>query len=255
MWRWWKRVFALVSVAVGLRLPTREQLLDRRVLVSSSLGPGLAALALSALEGRRRFASAVESAEGPKFRRQSPIQFIAALGDPSASSGTGADRWGLWADDPGPRGVRLWQFEDKLVKTGGSAPAGWRFDGDDWWLEEHGLIMPGPGPLPSKRYVDGAVVPMRRYVVTGDREVTSVLTVHADGRWELSKGTLFDVTHLPCRSARYQPATGAAPCTPASADRRDFPVTPGAAMPAVGGCAKQDYAVLFVVGVEATRKP
>ena len=51
------------------------------------------------------------------------------------------------------------------------------------------------------------VAPKRRYVVTGDREVTSVLTVHNDGHWELSKGTLYDVTHLPCRSARYMPAS------------------------------------------------
>ena len=43
-------------------------------------------------------------------------------------------------------------------------------------------------------------------------QVTTVLTVHKDGRWELDKGTLYDVTHLPCRSARYTPA---APATPA----------------------------------------
>ena len=36
----------------------------------------------------------------------------------------------------------------------------------------------------------------------------------------------------------------------ASAAPKDFPVTPGAAMPGVAGCAKQDYAVLFIVGVE-----
>ena len=109
--------------------------------------------------------------------------------------------------------------------------------------------MPKPDALPAKRYdrAAGAVVPARRYAVTGDRELTTVLTVHDDGKWELAKGTLYDVTHLPCRSARY---TGAA-CTPAQADARQFPVKPGAAMPAVGGCAKQDYAVLFVVGIEA----
>ena len=36
-----------------------------------------------------------------------PTQYIAALGDPGASSGIGADTWGLWRLDPGPRGVRL----------------------------------------------------------------------------------------------------------------------------------------------------
>ena len=39
-------------------------------------------------------------------------------------------------------------------------------------------------------------------------------------------------------------------CTPEQARTADFPVTPGAAMPAVAGCNKQDYAVLFVLGIE-----
>ena len=65
-----------------------------------------------------------------------------------------------------------------------------------------------------------------------------VLTVHDDGRWELSKGSLYDVTHLPCRSARYTPAPGA-DGSPATARRSDFPVSPGAEMPAVAGCNKQ----------------
>ena len=186
--------------------------------------------------------------DAPKFRRPPLTQFIAALGDPAASSGVGAENWGLWAEDPGPNGVPLGRFAN-LMERGGKAQAGWQFDSADWWLEEHGLIMPKPDALPAKRYdrAAGAVVPARRYAVTGDRELTTVLTVHDDGKWELAKGTLYDVTHLPCRSARY---TGAA-CTPAQADARQFPVKPGAAMPAVGGCAKQDYAVLFVVGIEA----
>ncbi|KAJ1495704.1 hypothetical protein T484DRAFT_1761717 [Baffinella frigidus] len=63
----------------------------------------------------------------PKFRRVPRIQFVAALGDPSASSGTGAETWGLWVDDPGPRGVMLDKYT-KLEKNGGKAPAGWEFD-------------------------------------------------------------------------------------------------------------------------------
>ena len=39
-----------------------------------------------------------------KFQRRS-TQFIAALGDPGATSGSGAQSWGLWPLDPGPRGV------------------------------------------------------------------------------------------------------------------------------------------------------
>jgi hypothetical protein len=177
-----------------------------------------------------------------KFKRVQ-TQFIAALGDPAASSGSGAEAWGIWRIDPGPRGVRLERFDS--LKTAGVAPAQWKFDATDWWLEEHGLIMEKPDfPLPPGRYV-----------VTGDREVTTVLTVHpadASGaaRWELADGAkLYDVTHLPCRSARYTSPDGA--CSPGKAVQSQFPVKPGAPMPPVEGCSKQDYAVLFVIGVAA----
>ena len=44
-------------------------------------------------------------------------------------------------------------------------------------------------------------------------------------------------------------------CVPGRASRcTGFPVNPGAAMPVVNGCRKQDYAVLIVVGgLPATR--
>ena len=159
------------------------------------------------------------------------------------------DKWGLWEEDPGPRGVRLGSYQK--LKSKGKAPAGWEFDKSDWWLEEHGLIMETPGKLPARKFVrDGKFTLDRaKYVVTGDREVTTVLTVYSDGRWKLDKGTLYDVTHLPCRSARYTPDERGS-CTPEQARTADFPVTPGAAMPAVAGCNKQDYAVLFVLGIE-----
>lgn len=41
-----------------------------------------------------------------KFQRIS-TQFIAALGDPRATSGSGAQSWGLWPLDTGPQGVDL----------------------------------------------------------------------------------------------------------------------------------------------------
>ena len=91
-------------------------------------------------------------------------------------------------------------------------------------------------------------------LVTGDREVTTVLTIHAadengDRRWELADGaTLYDVTHLGCRSARYTSPQGSS-CSPAKAPQDAFRVSPGAAMPDVEGCNKQDYAVLFVIGI------
>jgi hypothetical protein len=174
-----------------------------------------------------------------------PTQFLAALADPKANSGTGAESWGLWTLDPGPRGVRLRNYE-KLVADGGVAPSQWKFDASSWWLEEHGLIMEQP---------DSAVMP-GKYVVTGDRAVQTVLTIYpkdANGaqRWELADGaTLYDVTHLRCRAARYTLRAGSNSCTPATAQQSDFPVPPGDVMPMVGGCDKQDHAVLFVVGVE-----
>ena len=66
-------------------------------------------------------------AHSPKSRQVPRIQFVAALGDPAASSGTGAEAWGLWVEDPGPRGVMLDKYP-KLEKSGGKAPAGWEFD-------------------------------------------------------------------------------------------------------------------------------
>lgn len=140
----------------------------------------------------------------------------------------------------------LRDYERRLGSKGNVAPAGWTFDPADWWVEEHGLIMSTPEPLPRKGLDRDtrAVLPEKKYVVTGDREVTTVLTVREDGGWELEKGSLYDVTHLPCRSAAYR---GKA-CAPGNANLRDFPVKPGAAMPAISGCDKQDYAVLFVLG-------
>ena len=90
-------------------------------------------------------------------------------------------------------------------------------------------------------------VPPGRYLVTGGREVTTGLTVQANGEWKLDgTAALGDVTHLPCRAARYQPTTTATmsggengraltPASPANANRKDFPVRPGAVMPAIPG--------------------
>ena len=181
-----------------------------------------------------------------KFTRVAP-QFIAALGDPGANSGTGAEAWGLWRQDPGPRGVPLSSY-NRLKEVGGTAPAGWKFDGNNWWLEEHGLIMEQPEfPMPPGRYM-----------VTGGRAVTSVLTVDAmakDGtqRWALDNATIYDVTHLRCRSALYTPQAGAGSCSPAKAQSSAFPVRPGAPMPPVEGCNKQDYSVFIVLAVAGTK--
>jgi hypothetical protein len=178
-----------------------------------------------------------------KFTRISP-EYIAALADLGATSGSYAESWGLWRLDPGPRGVRLDRYA-RLKAAGDIAPARWKFDSTDWWVEEHGLIMEKP-EFP---------VPPGKYLVTGDREVTTVLTIHPgdkndNQRWELGDGaTVYDVTHLACRSARYTPATSKNSCSPTNARTASFPVPPGASMPPVEGCHKQDYAVLIVIGV------
>ena len=199
----------------------------------SFLGYGTAAAATVALP------TAAWAFDRSQFERV-PTQYIAALGPPDAKSGNNAETWGLWREDPGPRGVRLKSL-DRLKD--GVAPAGWHHDKNAWWLEEHGLLMESPEfPMPAGVYV-----------VTGDREVTSVLTVHpasADGkqRWELADGaSIYDVTHLRCRSAVYTPAKEGASCSPTAARESDFPVSPGAAMPPVADCAKQDYQVLIVI--------
>ena len=205
----------------------------------AGLSAALAALALSLL-----FAPVQAAAPVATFK-QVPTQYIAALGDPGASSGDGAQNWGWWHLDPGPRGVRLKNFDQ--IGEDGLAPARWQFDNSDWWLEENGLIMEQP------------VFPLGagQYIVTGGRETFAKLTVHppdatGNSRWELDKGaTLLDVTHLGCRSARYTPASAGASCSPANAPQSAFPMDPGRRMPDVAGCNKQEYAVLFIVGVAA----
>ena len=174
--------------------------------------------------------------------REIPLQYIAALAEPGETSGTNAQLWGRWELDPGPRGV--WLSALPVLAVTGHAPAGWRFDARDWWLEEHGLIMEPPQfPLAPGQYV-----------VTGGRAVTAVLTIgppDATGAqaWSLADGaTVQDVTHMGCRAARYTPKAGAE-CSPAAAPAGKFPLKPGDVMPGVPGCAQVDYAVLFLVGL------
>jgi hypothetical protein len=203
--------------------------------------------------------SLFSSSDNPRLDSYPSIRFIAALGDPTSTKGTGAESWGIWKEDPGPRGVYLRDYEKKIASKNNVAPAGWTFHPNDWWVEEHGLIMSTPEPLLSKSIAATSItstgeeermmtilVPEKRYIVTGDREITTILTVRDDGTWELEKGTLYDVTHLPCRSAAYRGSKNT--CQPGNANSKDFPVRPGAPMPKIMGCEKMDYAVLFVLG-------
>ncbi len=230
-----------MSYNVKMKLGRFRQKAISQSLIGRAL-PATGLLILLALVSLGQSALAT-SIDFSNFRRI-PTQFIAALGDPAATSGSGAQSWGLWRVDPGPRGVRLDNYE-QLKAAGGIAPALWGFDSTDWWLEENGLIMENPDfPLPAGKYI-----------VTGNREVVTMLTVHPidkDGtaRWELEDGAkLYDVTHLGCRSARYTPVASDKSCSPAMAPKSAFRVAPGAAMPPVAGCNKQDYSVLFVIGV------
>ena len=58
--------------------------------------------------------------------------------------------------------------DGQLKAAGGVAPARSQFDHIIWWLEENGLIME-----PSD-----FSVPAGKYVVTGNREVVTILTIH-----------------------------------------------------------------------------
>lgn len=208
----------------------------RRNVIINAIAFGL--LGASGIASTQLYMTMAYTPDG--FRRLPTTQFIAALGDPQANSGTGAEQWGLWRNDPGPRGVPLRQYQRDLEQTNFVAPMGWQFNPKDWWIEEHGIIMESP-TFP---------IPPGRYLVTGGRTVTTGLTITGDGHWKLDDNTakLYDVTHLPCRSARYQPLATALDASPRNAKPSDFPVAPGAAMPNVTGCTKQDYAVVFLVG-------
>lgn len=231
----------------GLEMEKDSQVVSSGVPISTVRRTIFASTLLSIVGGKASSVAAYSSI--PSGFKRIPTQFIAALGDPKASDGSNANEWGLWRVDPGPRGVRLQQYNSVLEKNNLVAPAGWKFNPNDWWLEEHGLIMEPPTfPLPAGRYL-----------VTGGRAATAVLSVGEptnsnNGKqqsWSLDGNVkLFDVTHLPCRSARYTPITSAATGSPLNARAADFPVSPGAPMPSVQGTNKQDYAVLFVIGVE-----
>ena len=190
-------------------------------------------------------ARAATPALAAKYNRI-PLQYIAALAPEGAKSGTSAETWGLWREDPGPIGVWLRLYQT-LRQVGGIGPTGWRFDIDDWWLDENGLIMKAPDfPIPAGQY----------YVTNGEEHI-SLLTVDApdeNGKqsWSLSDDkTIANVTHGPCRSARYTPNDGTGSCSPENADRSVFPLKPGESPPDVKACHKKEYAVLIVFGLPA----
>lgn len=70
-------------------------------------------------------AQAVHAADGgqTKFTRIS-TQYIAAMGNPGATSGNGAQLWGLWPLDPGPRGVKLNRYQSLQIPVASLRRAG-----------------------------------------------------------------------------------------------------------------------------------
>ena len=86
--------------------------LGRRSFLVSGAAVAAAALLPSRLVGSAHAAL-------PWFRS---LQYIAALGDPHATSGATAQTWGLWRQDPGPRGVSLARYESLKAK-GVASPA------------------------------------------------------------------------------------------------------------------------------------
>ena len=98
-------------------------------------------------------------------------------------------------------------------------------------------------------------LPAGQYVVTGGREVTSVLTVAAPDAagkqtWSIANGaSIHDVTHLGCRAAVYTAKAQGQSCTPDKTPTDVFPMQPDISMPNVDGCAKQDYQVMIVTGM------
>lgn len=108
---------------------------ERRNLIINAVGTGL--LLSSGVASAQLYMSTAYTPDG--FTRI-PTQFIAALGDPNASQGKGTNEWGIWTKDPGPRGVWLRDYS-KLEDSNYVAPVGWKFDKNDWWLEEHGMSL------------------------------------------------------------------------------------------------------------------
>ena len=94
-----------------------------------------------------------------------------------------------------------------------------------------------------------------QYFVTNGEEHFSLLTIEdpdAEGKqsWSLSDDKkLANVTHGPCRSARYTPEGENGTCSPEYADRSAFPLKPGESPPLVSGCTRKNYAVLIVIGI------
>ncbi|MEM6987666.1 MAG: hypothetical protein AAF499_14135 [Pseudomonadota bacterium] len=97
-------------------------------------------------------------------------------------------------------------------------------------------------------------MPAGEYVVSNGVSNISLLRVDepaaaGEQSWSLSDSmTIADVTHGPCRSARYRPRQTSGQCSPENAPQTVFPLGPGEQPPSVQYCDRKIYAVLIVIG-------
>lgn len=70
-----------------------------------------------------------------------------------------------------------------------------------------------------------------------------MLSTYGGQCWGLKNGA-----GLHDHSALYTPAPAEGSSSPAEVRKTDLPVQPGAVMPPVKGCSRQDYQVLIVIG-------
>ncbi|MBT6042308.1 MAG: hypothetical protein HOH14_02310 [Gammaproteobacteria bacterium] len=77
----------------------RDRILKRRSILNYGLGIGAGA-SLAALTPRSLIPTVFAAEQRPRFQRI-PVQYIAALASPEASSGNNAQQWGIWRKDPG----------------------------------------------------------------------------------------------------------------------------------------------------------
>ena len=99
-------------------------------------------------------------------------------------------------------------------------------------------------PIPSGRYMLAWL--------NGRQGGKAILTIDGD-RWALSDGaTMYDVTHLPCRSARCRPVASdsCSSGSPANASAADFGGSRRCHAQR-SGHVQVDYAVLFITAVQA----
>ena len=115
------------------------------------------------------------------------------------------------------------------------------------WLGEEFQSGPSRLDLFSKWLVEAPDFPLTpgRYLVTSSWLNTTVLVQSKSGHWSLENGTVFNVTHLPDTDQMRDKGAQQQQIHPIFLWNLDQK------MPAVQGCVKKGYAVIFVIGRES----